>query len=618
MDSMSGLRWRTHLRRVMFFGLTFLTAGGATALMFDALQANGLSATEIVGLTLFFCLFTWIAGALWTALAGFIVRLRGEDVAALDVQAVHGLSLRQRTAIVMPVYNEDTQRVGAGLESVWSSLAQQPEQAAFDLFVLSDSTDPEIARAEELMCERLIERYAARGRLHYRRRTERGGHKAGNIDDFVRRWGSSYDCMLILDADSVMSGAAIVTLAQLMEAHPRVGILQSLPLLAGHETLFGRIIQFGARLQSPMLGSGLAFWQLGDSNYWGHNAMVRLRPFAAHCQLPRLPGSPPFGGEILSHDFVEAALMRRAGFEVRQVPDLGGSWEEIPGNVLDYAARDRRWAQGNLQHLSLLGYPGLRPISRVHLLTGIMAYVSAPMWLILLLLSSLLSIIESAKLPQYFLPGLPSLFPQWPEIRTGETALLVAITLLVLLLPKFMGALLALRRRDSRHRYGGVAPLCTSLVLEQVFSVLLAPSMMIFHATFVVQTLLGRAISWSAQARGHRGVSFAEAYRRQKWQLLSGLLWGLAMWQLAPRFFWWLSPVLAGLISGIWLTVWTSRAGPGNLARRLRLFLVPEETEPPPELRALQYPPPAFRPGQVPMGGRAGAPASAHLPRRSS
>jgi len=615
---MSGLRWRMYLRRVMFFGLTFLTAGGATGLIFDALQVNGLSAVEIFGLALFFCLFAWIAGALWTALAGFLVRLRGHDAAALDVAAVRGRTLHQRTAIVMPVYNEDTQRVGAGLESVWSSLVQQPEQAMFDLYVLSDSTDLEIARAEELMCQRLAERYGARDRVHYRRRTDRSGHKAGNIADFVRRWGDSYECMLILDADSIMSGAAIVTLAQLMEAHPQIGILQSLPLLAGHETLFGRIVQFGARLQSPMLGSGLAFWQLGDSNYWGHNAMLRLRPFAMHCQLPRLPGAPPFGGEILSHDFVEAAFMRRAGFEVRQVPELGGSWEEAPGNILDYAARDRRWAQGNLQHLRILGYPGLRSISRLHLLTGVMAYVSAPMWLTLLLLSSLLSIIESARLPQYFLPGLPSLFPQWPEIKTGETGALVAITLLVLLLPKMLGAFLALRHRASRQGYGGAAPLCASLVLEQLFSVLLAPPMMAFHATFVVQTLLGRAISWSTQPRGQRGISFAEAYRRQKWQLLSGLLWGLAMWQLAPQFFWWLSPVLAGLVSGIWLTVWTSRTGPGLLARRLRLFLVPEETEPPPELRALQQAPPTFRPGQVPTGTRATAPASAHLPRRSS
>jgi membrane glycosyltransferase len=616
MDSIGGLRWRAYLRRLMFFGLTFFTAGGATALMFDALQANGLSMTEVTGLVLFFCLFTWIAGSLWTALAGFIVRLRGRDVATLDISAVRGNELHQRTAIVMPIYNEDTQRVAAGLESVWSSLLEQPQQAAFDLFVLSDSTNPEIARAEEVMCERLMDRYGARGRMHYRRRIERGGHKAGNIDDFVRRWGSSYECMLVLDADSVMSGFTIVTLAQLMEAHPRIGILQSLPLLAGHETLFGRIVQFGARLQSPMLASGLAYWQLWDSNYWGHNALLRLRPFALHCQLPRLPGSPPFGGEILSHDFVEAALMRRAGFEVHQVADLGGSWEEVPENVLDYAARDRRWAQGNLQHLGLLAYPGLRPLSRLHLLTGIMAYASAPMWLILLLLSSLLSIIESARLPQYFLPGLPSLFPHWPEIRTGETGALITITLLVLLLPKLLGAFLALRRRDSRQTYGGVAPLCTSLLLEQIFSVLLAPSMMVFHATFVVQTLLGRSVSWGTQTRGSRGVTFAEAYRRQKWQLLAGLVWGLTMWVLAPRFFWWLSPVLIGLVSGIWLTVWTSRPRPGILARRLRLFLVPEEIEPPPELRALRHPPPPSRPEQVPPAARNCAPATAELPRR--
>ena len=237
----------------------------------------------------------------------------------------------------------------------------------------------------------------AAGRVFYRRRLDRSERKAGNIAEFVRRWGAQYECMIVLDADSVMTGTALVTLARLMEAHPEIGILQSLPLPVGRETLFARLIQFGARLQSPMLSSGLAFWQLGESNYWGHNAIIRLRPFARYCVLPRLSGRPPLGGEILSHDFVEAAFMRRAGYEVRQVPELEGSWEEVPANVIDYAARDRRWTQGNLQHTRVLAFPGLHPLSRIHLLTGIVSYVSSPMWLALLLISSLLSAIEAGR-----------------------------------------------------------------------------------------------------------------------------------------------------------------------------------------------------------------------------
>ncbi len=422
--SRSQLRWQVRLRRALFFGLTFITAACASALLLDVLQANSLSGIELVGLLLFFALFAWIASAFWTAIAGFAIQLVGRDPAGIQLSEVAGRPLRTRTAIVMPVYNEDPRRVAAGLEAVWSSLARESERGAFDLFILSDTRDPGIAAGEEAMWHRLVARHQAAGRVFYRRRRDRSDHKAGNIADFVRRWGARYECMIVLDADSIMTGSALVTLARVMDAHPEIGILQSLPLPMGRETLFARLIQFGARLQSPMLSSGLAFWQLGESNYWGHNAILRLQPFARHCTLPHLPGRPPLGGEILSHDFVEAAFMRRAGYEVRQLPDLIGSWEEVPANVIDYAARDRRWTQGNLQHARVLGFPGLHPLSRVHFLTGILSYVSSPMWLALLLVSSLVSAIETTKTPQYFLPGLRSLFPHWPQIRAGETAVL--------------------------------------------------------------------------------------------------------------------------------------------------------------------------------------------------
>jgi membrane glycosyltransferase len=602
MDALSPSRWRAGLRRTVFFALTFLTAGGATALMVDALQANNrLTGFEFAGIVLFFCLFTWIAGALWTAFAGFWVRLAGRDAGGIDMEALRGRALTTRTALVTPIYNEDTQRVGAGLESVWTSLEREPQAAAFDLFILSDTTKPEIAAEEEALWQRLQERSGGEGRIFYRRRIDRSGHKAGNIAEWVHSRGAAYECMLVLDADSIMSGEAVVTLARAMEAHPRIGILQSLPLAVGRETLFGRLIQFGSRLQSPMLSSGLAFWQLGASNYWGHNAILRVAPFAAHCQLPRLSGSPPFGGAILSHDFVEAAFMRRAGYEVRQLPQLLGSWEEVPPNILDYAARDRRWAQGNLQHLRLLAEPGLHPLSRVHLLTGIMSYVSSPMWLSLLLLSSALSIRASAKTPEYFLPGFRTMFPHWPQFRTDETLTLIGLTLVVLVTPKVLGAILAIRDPHLRRQFGGTLRLGAGLFCEQLFSVLLAPPMMLFHATFVVQILSGKGVAWGSQERGERGVTFAEAWRRQKWQLLAGIAWAALIAWLAPHFFWWLTPVFVGLLCAIPLTVWSSRVSAGDAARRLGLFLVPEETETPPELMCLKSPQPGAAAVQAPI-----------------
>ncbi|TLY66434.1 MAG: glucans biosynthesis glucosyltransferase MdoH [Gammaproteobacteria bacterium] len=583
----SWMRPHVRLRRTLFFGLTLLTAGCASALLLDVLQADSLSGIELVGLLLFFALFAWIASAFWTAIAGFAISLVGGDPAAVQVGEVAGRPLRTRTAVAMPVYNEDPRRVAAGLEAIWCSLARESQRGAFDFFILSDTRDPGIAAEEEAMWQRFVARHRAAGRVFYRRRRDRSDHKAGNIADFVRRWGAGYDYMIVLDADSIMSGSALVTLARVMDAHPEIGILQSLPLPVGRETLFARLLQFGARLQSPMLASGLAFWQLGESNYWGHNAILRLQAFARHCTLPHLPGKPPLGGEILSHDFVEAAFMRRAGYEVRQLPELIGSWEEMPANLIDYAARERRWTQGNLQHARLLGFPGLHPLSRVHFLTGILSYVSSLMWLALLLVSSLVSAIETTKKPQYFLPG-PHTLPQWPQMRAGETAVLFALTLAVLLLPKILGTLLTLRDRHLRRQFGGAARLCLSLLVEQFFSVLLAPSMMLFHSTFVAQTLLGKAVSWNPQDRSNRGVTLREAFRRQKWHLAFGLAWGAIMLRVAPHFFWWLTPVLVGLVCGVGLSAWTSRTSAGRIARRWGLLLIPEETAPPRELTALR------------------------------
>ena len=581
------IRRAAHWRRALFFALTLLTAGAATGMMGDILAANGLTGLKRAGLVLFYILFVWITGAFWTALAGLVVRLRGGDPVSLQPQQLGGRPLAGRTAIIMPIYNEDTDRVTAGLDVIWSSLARLPEQSAFDLFILSDTRKLDIAAAEEAAWRELTARHHARGRIFYRRRPENISRKAGNIADFVRAWGGAYDYAVVLDADSVMSGEALVTLARLMDANPQAGIIQALPLPAGRETFFARLIQFAARLSSPMLASGLSWWQLGEGNYWGHNAILRLKPFAAFCDLPRLPGKPPLGGEILSHDFVEAAFMRRAGFQVWLVPDDSGSWEEVPSNIIDYAARDRRWAQGNLQHLGLLPMRGLHWLSRVHLITGVLSYASSPLWLLVLLLSSTVVILDAVHGYQYFKPGSYALFPTWPQYRDGEIVALLSITVAVLFLPKFFGALLALKDKRLRRGFGGGPRLFLSLGIEQLFSILLAPAMMLFHTTFVVTTLLGKPVVWHAQERGDRGIGVLEALMRHKWHLLIGLVWGAVILMFAPRYIWWLLPVLAGMVLAVPLTVVTSRTGAGLWLRKHRLLLTPEEAEPPMELAAL-------------------------------
>lgn len=595
-------------RRVAFFGLTFVMALLASALMFDILRANGLTVLEAFGLLMFFGLFTWIAGAFWTAIAGFVIRLIGRDKAVIHPDEVKGNALRNRTALVMPIYNEDAARVMAGLDAIWTSLQKQAQQQAFDLFILSDTRKPEIADAEERGWSALVAKHNAAGRIFYRRRARNLSRKAGNIADFVRQWGGAYDHMVVLDADSIMTGHALVTLAQLMDAHPDVGIMQTLPTPAGRDTLFARMVQFASRLNGLMLSSGLAWWQLGEANYWGHNAIIRIRPFAQFCALPTLKGNAPLGGEILSHDFVEAAFMRRAGYQVWMIPDLEGSWEEVPSNIIDYAGRDRRWAQGNLQHAGVMPMRGLHWISRIHMLTGILAYATSPIWLMVLVLSSVVTCMEAIQGYQYFAPGMYTLFPDWPESRDGEIASLLIITVIVLLLPKMLGATLALTNRTMRKAFGGGPKLIVSLLIEQVYSMLMAPAMMVYHSMFVVSTLAGKPVVWNAQERGDRGITFGESFQRHKLHIGLGVLWTAIILSFAPRFIWWMMPVLIGLLMSVPLAVWSSRSSVGRKLREMGLLMTPEETSPAIELEAMTREEPVSLQGvsggidQVPAG----------------
>jgi membrane glycosyltransferase len=579
-------RW-AFVRRVAFFSLTFATAGFATSLMLIILEANGLTVLKSVALVLFAILFTWISGAFWTAIAGFLIKIIGRDPAVISPRGLEGKSLASRTAIVMPIYNEDVTRVATGISAIWSSILAQADAAAFDFFILSDTRSDEVGAAEERAWRALVARHGADGRLFYRRRAQNLGRKAGNIEDFVRNWGAAYEYFVILDADSVMTGDALVTLARLMDANPQAGIIQGLPLPAGRDTLFARMIQFAARLNGPMLASGLAFWQLGGGNYWGHNAILRMRPFAAFCGLPRLPGVAPLGGEILSHDFVEAAFMRRAGYEVWLVPDLGGSWEEVPSNVIDFAARDRRWTQGNLQHSRVLPFKGLHWLSRMHMLTGMLSYLTSPMWFAVLVVSSIITCMEALHETVYFQPGTRVLFPDWPISRPHEIAVLLMMTIVVLLLPKLLGATLAVKNRKLRRGFGGVRRLVPSLFVEQIFSMLLAPVMMVFHSEFVVSTLCGSSVVWNAQSRSDRGLTYLEALRRHWLHLLLGLTWGAVIYECAPRFIWWIMPVLAGLLFSVLLAVWTSGPRLGRWMKRWGFLLTPEETDTPRELAAV-------------------------------
>lgn len=575
------------LRRWLFFGVVAGTTMIGVGMMLDIVRANGITALELAILGLFAATFNWIAIAFWNAVIGFVLRALGRDPLSLEraPAAREGDGpIGSRTALVMPVHNEDPARVMNGLAAMLRSLARTGHGDQFDVYLLSDTTDPTIARAEEAAWTTLRQRLGHPAGVYYRRRTTNLGRKAGNIADFCQRWGTHYEFMVVLDADSVMCGSTMVELVRTMEANPSAGLIQTVPVPARRTTLFGRLVQFAGCLYSPMLATGQSFWQTDAANYWGHNAIIRVRAFADHCSLPVLPGSPPLGGAILSHDFVEAALMRRAGWQVYLLPSLGGSYEDVPDNIVDYATRDRRWTQGSLQHLRLLPARGLHPMNRLHFLLGAMGYVSSVLWLLMLLASTAYVVLPSLSTDPLISDSY-RVFPDWsvPWRHPGQIIPLLGVTILLLFAPKVLGVILALVHH--RRLFGGTARLLLSALLELLFAMVIAPIMMMYHTRFVMSVLGGHDIRWAPQVRDGRTVTWAEAWRTTTGITAVGLSWAGLTLYYSPAFFLWLTPVFIGLLLAAPLVRCTSSRSLGQWTRRRGLFLVGSETVPPSELQ---------------------------------
>ncbi|MFH1806706.1 MAG: glucans biosynthesis glucosyltransferase MdoH [Pseudomonadota bacterium] len=574
------------LRRFFLFGAALVTTAYASWMMADVLAADQLTMMEAVVVTFFTINFAWISLSFYTGVVGVFLRAFGLD--ALTLRRLRPIRrkgrLRSKNVVIIPVYNESSNRVFAGLRASYESLVATGEIDAFDFFVLSDTRDPDIWIAEEMAWARTCAELNARGKIFFRRRPENTERKSGNLKEFCETYAANYDHMIVFDADSVMSGEAMVNMAYMMENNPDAGIIQTPPQPTGRMTLFARVLQFISRVHGPTMSAGLAFWCMGSSNYWGHNAIIRVQAFIDCCGLPVLSGKPPMGGHILSHDFVEAAFMRRAGWRVWLIPQLEGSWEELPPNLIDYAIRDRRWCQGNMQHARLIFAHGFRPLSRLHFFMGVMSFVSSPLWL-LLLLSSTVATLQNARLTHSFFPGQFTMFPQWPVDRSFEMLMLLVFTIGMLVVPKVISVLMVFIGRD-RRKYGGSAVLVSGL-LEMIYSALQAPIMMMMHARFVFSVLTGNQVGWDAQERDDTGVPFMSALKTHKGIIALGLIWGAVAIFVDQAFFWWLSPILAGLVFSPWLTHWSSSLALGKKAAAMGLFLTPEETATPDELAAL-------------------------------
>jgi membrane glycosyltransferase len=564
-------------------GAVAMTAAGGEQ-MYLVLNGNGPSILGIVVLALFVALFAWVALAFMSAVGGFIAALSGGGPGLGITRDGPLPELASRTALLMPTYNESPGRVMAAVLAIHESLAATGLGARFDIFILSDTTDPDVWIAEEAAFLALRARAGAKpdslgGQIFYRRRPKNTERKSGNLAEWVRRFGGAYPQMLTLDADSLMEGATIVRMAAAMERHPGVGLIQTLPVIVNGRTLFARMQQFAGRVYGPLIAQGITWWHGSEGNYWGHNAIIRTQAFAEQAGLPHLRGRRPFGGPILSHDFVEAALMRRGGWAIHMVPRLAGSFEESPPSLTDVAIRDRRWCQGNLQHVGVLPARGLNWVSRLHLLMGIGSYVTSPLWLCFLLAGVLISLQSRFVLPRYF-GSTKSLFPRWPQVDPVLAKWVFIATMAVLLAPKLMAYVLLLFDGPSRRGCGGAFRALLSLLLETLLGGLVAPVAMLIQTEGVTQILRGRDSGWNAQQRDGAAMPLRLVWR-QYWRfMVFGLVLAGAAYAVSPALFLWMTPVLAGLVLAVPLVVLTGSQAAGAGLQRAGLLRIPEERTP--------------------------------------
>jgi len=518
-------------------------------------------------LSLFTITFGWISLSATSAVAGLFSG-RGRRQAAPDAE------LQGKTVLLMPIYNEDAASACAALAAMGEDLASLSLQQNFEIFILSDTNTPDVLSTEMAAVQYLREHVSGTMPVWYRRREQNTDRKAGNIRDFINRWGRGYQYMVVLDADSMIDGETLATLVREMDADPSTGILQTLPRLYGGETLFARLQQFAGAIYGPVFARGLSAWQGQDGNYWGHNAIIRIRAFAESAGLPSLTGPRPFSGEIRSHDFVEAALIRRAGWSVRMLPDLSGSWEECPPTLLDAAIRDRRWAQGNIQHLAVLPARGLRWPSRVHMLMGVMNYLTSLLWLAMVTIGLVLS-------TQFELQQMRMSAPEALPIFDSERMIgLFIFTMTLLLLPKILGLAGGML---SHHRRGGTGRLrfLLSAMLELMFSILHAPLFMLIHSRHLWEIAWGQDSGWSAQKRQGSRVQWRPLLARHGIQTTLGLLVMALLFWFSSSLLYWMLPTAVGLAMAIPLSALSGSKAVGLWLARQGLLGITEETAPP-------------------------------------
>ncbi|WP_170426548.1 glucans biosynthesis glucosyltransferase MdoH [Ruegeria arenilitoris] len=528
--------------RALAFSPAMVATLGLLWVMTDWFGAEGINLIEAILLALISFNFFWISFTVCTVLLGMV------SLSRQDRPVRQGRAQPLRVALLTPVYNEVPWNVLGNARTMLEDLQARGGQHHYAMFILSDTRDPEIAAQEQASVEALRTTLAPGLELYYRRRPQNTDRKVGNIADWVSRWGADWDAMLVLDADSLMTGRAISRLTDALARDPGAGLIQSYPQLIGAQSVFARMQQFANGVYGIAFAEGLARWCGQEGNYWGHNAIIRTRAFATSAGLPKLRAMNGQEKLIMSHDFVEAGLLRRAGWAVRFLPRIRGSYEETPPTLIDHALRDRRWCQGNLQHLKLLGSAGFQPVSRFHMFHGAVGYLMSPLWFALLVMWALIGQGEEASVLHYFSPDNP-LFPQWPEMTETRHVLIILVMYAMLLAPKVLGVL-ALPLSGVRYsEFGGGGKFLTSFLAEVVLSILYAPILMVQQMIAVIRTTLGIQKGWSPQARDGGTYSLRTLILCHTVETVSGV--ALSVGILSGLVSVWLAPIAISLALAI-------------------------------------------------------------------
>lgn len=579
-----GQRSWVYIIRILFSrlfvlgGTIGLSAYGVTE-MYGVLSTNTVTSLQWFFLLLFSINFFWIAFSFSQALLGFLIYLKPRFIKHREADAAF------TTAILLPIYNEDPHRTKAAIEAMRNDLlSKAPAKYAF--FILSDTNCANAWIKEEDVFFDLINDDKSGCPVYYRHRQDNNERKAGNIADWVQRWGGDYEAMIVLDADSIMSADCFITLSRRLAGAPGVGLIQTLPTIVRAETLYGRLQQFANHCFGPIYAEGLSAWHGLSSNFWGHNAIIRTKAFAESCSLPILAGKPPFGGFVLSHDFIEAALLRRAGWGVRFDTDINSSFEEAPPSLIDVLIRDRRWCQGNLQHTPFMFSQGFVLPTRLHIFSGLMSYLSAVFWLSLIIVGLAIAVQAAVVRPEYF--ANPSLFPTWPVFDSERALNLFIVSMGLIAIPKVFGWLAAMLHIPRCLRFGGPILLTLSALFEMFMSALYAPILMVSQFGVVMAVLRGKDSGWMPQSRDDGALNWTTVARTHYGHTLFGIVIAIIAIMLSNELFLWLLPVTGGLMLSIPLSWLSGGIKKTRIVSMLGLLRAPEEKQAAPILIQLQ------------------------------